>query len=191
MAVAWPPNARSRTRPTCGCSIPRARRASRAASDGSITRLPVWSPDGGRIAFESVRPGSVTLSVKPSTGDGDEDVLFESPEVKIPCDWSPDGRFLMYYVPDPKTGTDLWVLPLDTRVPFVFLKTEANELWGQFSPDGRWVAYQSNETGQIRDLRAAVSRARRARFRSRRPVASIRDGLATGKSCTSLPLTRR
>ena len=75
-------------------------------------------------------------------------MLFESPEVKIPCDWSPDGRFLMYYVPDPKTGTDLWVLPLETRVPFVFLKTEANELWGQFSPDGRWMAYQSNETGR-------------------------------------------
>ena len=86
--------------------------------------------------------------MKPSTGDGAEDVLFESPEVKIPCDWSPDGRFLVYYVPDPKTGTDLWVLPQDTRVPFVFLKTEANELWGQFSPDGRWMAYQSNETGR-------------------------------------------
>ena len=97
----------------------------------------------------------------------------------------------MYYVPDPKTGTDLWVLPQDTRVPFVFLRTEANELWGQFSPDGRWVAYQSNETGQIRDLRAAVFRAGRARFPSRRPVASIRDGLATGKSCTSSRLTRR
>ena len=81
-------------------------------SDGSIARLPVWSPDGGRIAFESVRSGSVALSVKPSTGDGAEDVLFESPEIKIPCDWSPDGRFLVYYVPDPKTGTDLWVLPL-------------------------------------------------------------------------------
>jgi Tol biopolymer transport system component len=54
----------------------------------------------------------------------------------------------MYYVPDPKTGTDLWVLPEGTHVPFVFLKTDANELWGQFSPDGRWVAYQSNETGR-------------------------------------------
>jgi Tol biopolymer transport system component len=117
-------------------------------SDGSIARLPVWSPDGGRIAFASVRSGSVTLSVKPSTGDGDEEILIESPETKIPCDWSPDGRFLVYYVPDPKMGTDLWVLPLDTRVPVAFLKTEANELWGQFSPDGRWVAYQSNETGR-------------------------------------------
>ena len=117
-------------------------------SDGSIARLPVWSPDGGRIAFESVRSGSVALSVKPSTGDGDEEILFESPETKIPCDWSPDSKFLVYHVPDPKTGTDLWVLPLDTRVPFVFLKTAANELWGQFSPDGRWLAYQSNETGR-------------------------------------------
>jgi Tol biopolymer transport system component len=86
--------------------------------------------------------------VKPSIQDGAAEVLFESPEVKIPCDWSHDGRFLAYYVPDPKTGTDLWVLPYATRVPFVFLRTEANELWGQFSPDARWMAYQSNETGR-------------------------------------------
>jgi dipeptidyl aminopeptidase/acylaminoacyl peptidase len=118
------------------------------ASDGRLMRLPLWSPDGSRIAFESVRSGAVALSVKPSTGDGAEDVLFESPEVKIPCDWSPDGKLLMYYVPNPTSGTDLWVLPQETNVPFVFLKTEANELWGQFSPDGRWIAYQSNETGR-------------------------------------------
>ena len=54
----------------------------------------------------------------------------------------------MYYVPHPTSGTDLWVLPPETKVPFLFLKTEANELWGQFSPDGRWIAYQSNETGR-------------------------------------------
>jgi Tol biopolymer transport system component len=114
----------------------------------SIARLPVWSPDGARIAFESVRPGSVALSALSSSGEGAEDVLVESPQVMIPCDWSPDGRFLLYYVPDPKTGTDLWVLPVDTRVPSLFLQTDANEVWGQFSPDGRWVAYQSNETGR-------------------------------------------
>jgi Tol biopolymer transport system component len=115
---------------------------------GRIARLPVWSPDGMRIAFESVRAGTVTLSALSSTGEGPEDVLVESPRAMIPCDWSPNGRFLLYYVPDPKTGTDLWVLPVDTRVPAPFLQTDANELWGQFSPDGRWVAYQSNATGR-------------------------------------------
>ena len=68
----------------------------------------------------------------------------------------------MYYVPNPTSGTDLWVLPQETRVPFVFLRTEANELWGQFSPDGRWVAYQSNETGRYEIYVRPFSRARRA-----------------------------
>ena len=117
-------------------------------SDGTLARLPLWSHDGTRIAFESVRAGTVALSAKPSSEDGPEEVLFASSDVKIPCDWSSDGRFLVYYVPNPNTGTDLWVLPGDTRVPFIFLRTEANELWGQFSPDGRWLAYQSNETGR-------------------------------------------
>ena len=116
------------------------------AARGSVTRVPVWSRDGRRVAFESVGPGSVKLAAKPP-GGGEEDVLFESPQLKVPSDWSTDGRFLLYYTPDPKSGTDLWVWPRDTGVPVVFLKTEANELWGQFSPDGRWVAYQSNETG--------------------------------------------
>jgi serine/threonine protein kinase len=118
------------------------------APEGRLMRLPLWSPEGGRIAFESVRSGAVALSVKPVTGDGPETVLLESPEVKVPCDWSPDGTLLMYYVPNPASGTDLWVLPQETHVPSVFLKTDANELWGQFSPNGRWVAYQSNETGR-------------------------------------------
>jgi dipeptidyl aminopeptidase/acylaminoacyl peptidase len=117
-------------------------------SDGTLARLPLWSPDGARITFESIRAGTVALSAKPSGEDGPEDVLFASPDVKIPCDWSRDGRFLVYYVPNPTSGTDLWVLPADTRVPFNFLRTEANEVWGQFSPDGRWMAYQSNETGR-------------------------------------------
>jgi Tol biopolymer transport system component len=119
-----------------------------SGSAGNITLFPIWSPDGSRIAFEHVGSGSIKVSMKPSTG-GDEEVLLESPLVKVPTDWSPDGRFLLYYVPDPKTGTDLWVLPLDgQRVPFIFLKTEASELLGQFSPDGHWVAYQSNESGR-------------------------------------------
>lgn len=96
-------------------------------ADGRLTRLPVWSPDGSRVAFASVRSGSVALATKPSTEEGDEDVLFASIENKVPCDWSPDGRFLLTTCRDPKTGTDLWVLPVDARVPSVFLRTGANE----------------------------------------------------------------
>ena len=117
-------------------------------SGRSITRLPLWSHDGARVAFQSVRSSSVTLSALASSGDGAEDVLVESPLTKIPNDWSPDGRSLIYYAPHPTTGTDLWVLPLDTRRPRPFLQTDANELWAQFSPDGRWVAFQSNATGR-------------------------------------------
>jgi dipeptidyl aminopeptidase/acylaminoacyl peptidase len=117
-------------------------------SGGNVTRFPTWSPDGSRIAFGETGSGAPRIAVKPLAG-GVEEVLLESPEAKILSDWSPDGRFLLYYVPDSKTGTDLWLVPVEgRRVPFTFLKTEANELSGQFSPDGYWVAYQSNESGR-------------------------------------------
>jgi eukaryotic-like serine/threonine-protein kinase len=117
--------------------------------DDRMARYPVWSRRGDRIAFASGRTGSVQLFARPSSGSDDEDVLLESPRDAIPTDWSPDGRFLLYFAPSPKTGTDVWVLPQDTHLPRMFLTTAANEMWGQFSPDGRWVAYQSNETGRF------------------------------------------
>jgi dipeptidyl aminopeptidase/acylaminoacyl peptidase len=119
------------------------------AGDDRMARYPIWSPLGDRIAFASLRPGSVTVSTRPSAGSGDEEVLFNASRDTYITDWSRDGRSLLYFAPDPKTGTDLWVLPLDTRVPRVFLATPANEMWGQFSPDGRWIAYQSNESGRF------------------------------------------
>jgi hypothetical protein len=67
----------------------------------------------------------------------------------IPLSISPDGRFLLYQRNDPKTGNDLWVLPLrDESKPFPFVQTPFEERAGEFSPDGRWMAYESNESGQ-------------------------------------------
>ncbi|HEU4686927.1 MAG TPA: hypothetical protein VFS23_01125, partial [Vicinamibacterales bacterium] len=126
-----------------------ARQTRLTHTSGRMMHLPLWSHDGGRIAFESVRSSSVTLSALASGGDGVEETLVESQAGMIPNDWSPDGQALIYYVPAPTTGTDLWLLPLDTGRPRIFLQTEANELWGQFSPDGRWVAFQSNATGRF------------------------------------------
>ena len=69
---------------------------------------------------------------------------------KTPTDWSPDGRFILYRQGDPNTGQDLWVLPMmGERKPFPFVKTNFEEREGHFSPDGRWVAYVSNESGRF------------------------------------------
>ena len=65
-------------------------------------------------------------------------------------DWSPDGRYIVYYEDRPSSGYDLWVLPMfGDRKPTPFLQTEFNELQGQFSPNGRWMAYSSNESGRF------------------------------------------
>src|SRR5262249_36243778 len=79
-----------------------------------------------------------------------EKILLESDQNKIPLDWSPDGRFLLYRSNDLKTGWDLWILPMGAdKKPFIFLKTPFEERDGQFSPDGKWIAYQSNESGRF------------------------------------------
>jgi len=70
-------------------------------------------------------------------------------------DWSNDGRFLLYNVIDPKQGADIWALPLvGGSKPFEVLRTDSNELLPQFSPDGKWMAYQSDKTGRFEILEA-------------------------------------
>jgi eukaryotic-like serine/threonine-protein kinase len=109
-----------------------------------------WSPDGGRIIFASSRGGIYDLYQKQAGDVEDEELLLKSSDSKFPTSWSRDGRFLLYMVPDPKTARyDLWVLPFEgDRKPFPFLRTEFNNYDGQFSPDGRRVAYVSDESGR-------------------------------------------
>jgi Tol biopolymer transport system component len=122
--------------------------ASRLTFD-SASDFPLWSPDGGRIAFVSNRDGSYNLYQKASNGAGTEELLLKSDEYMATNDWSSDGRFLAYASISPKTAIDLWVLPLDgDRKPFPFLQTPFGEGAGKFSPDGHWMAYQSNESGR-------------------------------------------
>jgi len=110
---------------------------------------PVWSPDGSHIIFSSNRDGQFNLYQKPANGVKDEEVLLKSGENKYPASWSRDGRFLLYTVIHPKTKNDIWVLPMEGgRKPLPFLVTEFNEGNSRFSPDGHWVAYASDESGQ-------------------------------------------
>jgi serine/threonine protein kinase len=123
-------------------------RETRFTFDPANDASPVWSPDGNRIAFNSNRSGVADLYLKSSSGAGNEELLFKSSNPKGPHDWSADGRFLLYGELDPKTNGDLWVLPLfGDQKPIPFLQTPFSESGGRFSPDGRWIAYSSNESG--------------------------------------------
>jgi Tol biopolymer transport system component len=110
--------------------------------------MPVWSHDGTKIAFGSKRNDKWGLYVKASDGTGSEDLIFESDVPKMPMSWSPDGKLLVYWVNDPKTRGDVWMVPVQgDRKPVALLQSSANELFAQVSPDGKWMAYQSDETG--------------------------------------------
>jgi len=122
--------------------------SSRLTFDPALDEAPVWSPDGTGIVFASSRNGTFDLYQKNSAGAGQEEVLLKSDHQKIPDDWSPDGRFILYRDQDPKTSWDLWVLPLTgDRKPQSVLRTAFREIQGRFSPDGRWIAYVSDESG--------------------------------------------
>ena len=109
---------------------------------------PIWSPDGRYVAYFN---GS-GICRKPADGAGREEMLLlVHNTLTVPKSWSPDGKYILYAQVDPGSGADLFVLPVETEGansrPLVLAQTKGNEDQGQFSPDGRWVAYTSNESG--------------------------------------------
>jgi serine/threonine protein kinase/Tol biopolymer transport system component len=121
---------------------------SRFTTDPSGDSNPLWSPDGSRIVFASGRDGALNLYQKSASGAASEELLLASSEPKVPNDWSSDGQFILYQTFNTKTRFDLWVLPMSgDRQALPFLQTEFNEQQAQFGPDGKWVAYTSDESG--------------------------------------------
>ena len=125
---------------------------------GTLTRLtfdehssaPLWSPDGKRIAFTTTRPTGPAILVKPADGSGAEETLVPGESlILVPTSWSSDGKFLAYWTVGSATGRDIWIAPLTgERKPQSFLQTKFNEMQARFSPDDRWIAYMSEESGR-------------------------------------------
>jgi Tol biopolymer transport system component/tRNA A-37 threonylcarbamoyl transferase component Bud32 len=126
---------------------------------GSLSRLtfesnnlnPVWAPDGERVTFYSVRgDGQGAIIWKPADGSAGEEILWEEEDQLLPNSWSPDGLHLAVNRQLPDGTSDIWILPLENdRKPFPFVEGRSDEFMGAFSPDGRWLAYVSDETGRF------------------------------------------
>jgi Tol biopolymer transport system component len=127
---------------------------SRLTFQGS-SLFPMWTPDGKRVTFRSNKGGLPSLFWKPADGSGAEEQLTHSENATVPDSWSPDGHFLLFHEQHPGSGGDFWVQSVGqsgdsgaSEKPFPFVQTPAHEQEGRFSPDGHWVAYISNESGQ-------------------------------------------
>ncbi len=110
---------------------------------------PLWSPDGTTIVYSARGAKNYDLFQKAADGAMEAKVLLSTDQAKFADDWSPDGRYILFENEDPKTKYDLWILPLfGDRKPRPYLQTNFNEAHAQLSPDGRWVAYGSDEIGK-------------------------------------------
>jgi Tol biopolymer transport system component len=124
----------------------------RVTSNPGGDAFPVWSPDGTQIAFQSYQKGLAgEIYRKPAAG-GDEERILSSPDVTHPMDWSPDGRFVLYRMQPQGSNTsqwNLWAVPIERDgKPFAVVQSDFDERDGQFSPDGKWIAFESNESGR-------------------------------------------
>ena len=122
----------------------------RLTTDSAADSFPSWSPSGDRIIFLSTRNGATSIYQKPSNGASPEEPLISSAELKYNPQWSPDGQSIIYSQVNSKTNSDLYLLSLGgERKSRSLLQTTFIEAQARFSPNGRWIAYISNETGQF------------------------------------------
>jgi Tol biopolymer transport system component len=136
----------------------------RLTFEGHANSNPVWTPDGKRVTFQSTKEGPTNIFWQLADGSGGLERLTTSEYLNAPTSWSPDGNLLAFHEINPTTQRDIWVLRMadpspgsgqalsvgsgQVRKPQPFLRTPFNEADAQFSPDGRWLAYESDQSGR-------------------------------------------
>jgi serine/threonine protein kinase len=134
----------------------------RITSDAATDASPIWSPDGRRVVFRSNRHGLHDLFERMANGGSESALLFRTAYAKYPTDWWPDGKSIVYHTYDSATGGDIWTMKADGTKASPLLNGPFDEMQGQVSPDGQWIAYTSTESGQpevyVRSLTDAKQR---------------------------------
>ena len=127
----------------------------------AANRAPIWSPDGQRVVFGSNRNGALNLFAMPAGANGPAERLTTSESLQVPGSWSPDGEVLAFMEQHPTSGRDIWLMRRNGDRT-AFANSDADESAPRVSPDGRWIAYVSNESGQaevfLRPIGGGVSR---------------------------------
>jgi len=117
--------------------------AKRITFDPAVDAMAIWSPDGSRLVFSSSRQNVFNLYMKAADGAQEEKPIQRVDADEYPSDWSRDGRYILF-----NRGPEIWILTLPEMKSAPFLKTSSTLRNGRISPDGKWVAYASNETGK-------------------------------------------
>ena len=159
--------------------------AKRLTFDPAFDVTPIWSPDASQLVFASNRGYGVDLHTKTSAGTQEEKTIIHDEFNKFPNDWSRDGKYILC-----NRGRDLWLISVPEMKGTLFLKAVSVVRNGRFSPDGRWVAYASNETGKWEIYVTSFPEAR-GKWQTSSGGGEQPGGEATARNCTTLLPTVR